>query len=254
VPAIGNLEAVLFDMDGLLVDTEPQWFEVETEVMARLGGDWTPADQVAVLGSSSYRCATYMLEKVGRRALGDSRESARWAVDVTGESLLVSAQDVVAWLDAGIVEHVRRRVTVLPGARELLDDLSRAAVPCGLVSASVRPMVDAVLSHVGPEHFAVTVSGDDVSHTKPDPEPYLKAIASLGAEPGRCVVLEDSPNGVAAGLAAGCHVVAVPHAATIEPGERLTVVESLTDVDAAKLTALVGSRPAAGPNSTRAHL
>ncbi len=221
--ATGNLEAVLFDMDGLLVDTEPQWFEVETEVMARLGGDWTPADQVAILGASSHRGATYMLEKLGTAAAG------------------VTVDDVVAWLDEGIVQHVQRHVTVLSGARELLDDLGRAKVSCGLVSSSVRPMVDAVLAHIGTGHFAVTVSGDDVSRTKPDPEPYLKAIASLGVEPERCVVLEDSPNGVAAGLAAGCYVVAVPHAATIQPGERLTVVESLADLDPARLAALVRS-------------
>jgi HAD superfamily hydrolase (TIGR01509 family) len=146
---------------------------------------------------------------------------------------------VVRWLDDGIVRRVREQVIILPGAIALLEDLHAAGVPCGLVSASVRPMVDAVLARVGAAHFAVTISGDDVSRNKPDPEPYLKAIAALGADPSRCVVLEDSPNGVAAGLAAGCQVVAVPHAATIQPAERLRVVESLAQVSGESLAAFV---------------
>jgi HAD superfamily hydrolase (TIGR01509 family) len=216
-----QLEAVLFDMDGLLVDTEPLWFDVELEVMERLGGEWTPADQVAVLGSPSTAAARYMIQRSGSDT--DPVEVGRW-------------------MDEGIVRRVRERVVILPGALDLLEDLHTAGVPCGLVSASVRPMVDAVLARVGTRHFAVTISGDDVTRNKPDPEPYVKAITALGADPSRCVVLEDSPNGVAAGLAAGCRVVAVPHAATIKPAERLHVVQSLDQVSAASLeTFVVGS-------------
>jgi HAD superfamily hydrolase (TIGR01509 family) len=215
-----QLQAVLFDMDGLLVDTEPLWFEVELDVMARLGGEWTAADQVAVLGSPSSAAARYMVERSGSDT--DPAEVGRW-------------------MDEGIVRRVRERVAILPGALDLLEDLHAAGVACGLVSASVRPMVDAVLARVGTRHFAVTISGDDVSHNKPDPEPYLKAIAALGADPSRCVVLEDSPNGVAAGLASGCRVVAVPHAATIQPAERLQVVQSLAQVSAASLEAFIAT-------------
>ena len=218
---MSQLQAVLFDMDGLLVDTEPLWFDVELEVMAKLGGEWTQADQSAVLGSSSAMAARYMIQRSG----ADTDPAV-----------------VVRWMDDGIVRRVREQVIILPGAVALLEDLHAAGVPCGLVSASVRPMVDAVLARVGAAHFAVTISGDDVSRNKPDPEPYLKAIAALDADPSRCVVLEDSPNGVAAGLAAGCQVVAVPHAATIQPAERLRVVESLGEVSAESLEALVGGR------------
>jgi HAD superfamily hydrolase (TIGR01509 family) len=216
-----QLQAVLFDMDGLLVDTEPLWFDVELEVMARLGGEWTHADQIAVLGSPSASAARYMIQRSG--ADTDPAEVGRW-------------------MDEGIVRRVRHQVVILPGALDLLEDLHTAGVPCGLVSASVRPMVDAVLAQVGTGHFAVTISGDDVSRNKPDPEPYLKAIAALGADPSRCIVLEDSPNGVAAGLAAGCRVVAVPHAATIHRVERLRVVESLSQVGAESLEAFVVGR------------
>jgi len=218
---MSQLQAVLFDMDGLLVDTEPLWFDVELEVMAKLGGEWTQADQSAVLGSPSAMAARYMIQRSGAGT---------------------DPAEVVRWMDDGIVRRVREQVTILPGAVALLGDLHAAGVPCGLVSASVRPMVDAVLARVGAAHFAVTISGDDVSRNKPDPEPYLKAIAALGGDPSRCVVLEDSPNGVAAGLAAGCQVVAVPHAATIQPAERLRVVESLAEVSAKSLEALVGGR------------
>jgi HAD superfamily hydrolase (TIGR01509 family) len=218
---MSQLQAVLFDMDGLLVDTEPLWFDVELEVMAKLGGEWTQADQIAVLGSPSAMAARYMIQRSGADT---------------------DPAEVVRWLDDGIVRRVREQVIILPGAVALLEDLHAAGVPCGLVSASVRPMVDAVLARVGAAHFAVTISGDDVSRNKPDPEPYLKAVAALGADPSRCVVLEDSPNGVAAGLAAGCQVVAVPHAATIQPAERLRVVESLAQVSAESLEAFVVGR------------
>lgn len=208
-------------MDGLLVDTEPQWFDVETEVMAKLGGEWTHADQLAVLGGSSAAAAPYIIEKSGADA--DPIAVARW-------------------MDEGIVARVRETVRVLPGALELLTGLRIAGVPCALVSASVRPLVDAVLAHIGPDSFDVTISGDDVSRTKPDPEPYLKAIAALGAEPGRCMVLEDSPNGIAAGLAAGCHVVAVPRAVTIAPAPWLTVAASLTELAPGVLARLLIDR------------
>jgi HAD superfamily hydrolase (TIGR01509 family) len=216
-----QLQAVLFDMDGLLVDTEPLWFDVELEVMAKLGGEWTPGDQIAVLGSPSASAARYMIQRSGAEA--DPAEVGRW-------------------MDEGIVSRVREQVVILPGALDLLEDLHAAGVPCGLVSASVRPMVDAVLARVGAGHFAVTISGDDVSRSKPDPEPYLKAIEALGADASRCVVLEDSPNGVAAGLAACCWVVAVPHAATIQPAPRLRVVGSLAEVSAKSLDAFVVGR------------
>lgn len=232
---MSQLQAVLFDMDGLLVDTEPLWFDVEREVMAKLGGEWTQADQIAVLGSPSAMAARYMIQR------------SRTDTDPA---------EVVRWLDDGIVRRVREQVIILPGAIALLEDLHAAGVPCGLVSASVRPMVDAVLARVGAAHFAVTISGDDVSRNKPDPEPYLKAIAALGADPSRCVVLEDSPNGVAAGLAAGCQVVAVPHAATIQPAEKLRVVESLAQVSAESLAAFVVAADCGGeaaePRSTGA--
>ena len=126
-----------------------------------------------------------------------------------------------------------------PGAEALLDDLVAAGVPCALVSSSPRRLVDAVLASVGGDHFTTTIAGDEVPRTKPDPDPYLQAARQLGVEPSRCVVLEDSPVGVAAAEAAGCVVIAVPFVVPIEPGPRRHVVGSLTELDAVRLRDLV---------------
>lgn len=216
---VSQLAAVLFDMDGLLVDTEPLWFEVETRVMAKLGGTWTAADQAANLGGSSPVVGRYMVERAGSD---------------------VNPAEVSRWLDEGMVTRVREGVRVLPGATDLLDDLRRDGVPCALVSSSVRTMVDAVLDHIGPDRFTVIVAREDVRKPKPDPEPYLVAAARLGVEPHRCVALEDSPNGVSSAHAAGCHVVAIPQQGTVIPArERVVIVPALTTLTAARLRSLV---------------
>ena len=111
-------------------------------------------------------------------------------------------------------------------------------MPLALVSASSRRIVDACLPLIGREHFRVTVSGDDVERSKPNPDPYLTAARQLNVDPARCVVLEDSPTGTAAGHAAGCRVIAVPHAAEVPPRERVTIVDSLCRVDLAFLEGL----------------
>src|SRR5690348_7558697 len=202
---------ILFDMDGLLVDSEPLWLEAETAVMARLGADWTPADQVQLLGGSLDRTVRYLLGKARRPA---------------------SPGQVAEWLMSGIVELARDRgVPVRPGARELLAEVEAAGLPHALVTGSEREFMDAVLTRTGLS-FDALVCADDVSVTKPDPEPYLLAAKLLGADPGRSVALEDSPNGVASAEAAGCRVIAVPSLVPIEPAPGRTVVRSLLDLRA----------------------
>lgn len=216
----GELLGVLFDMDGLLVDTEPLWFEVESSVMARLGGSWGPSDQQALVGGSLNKSLDYLLGKATRPA---SRETvARWMVE-------------------GMVELLTTRpVPVLPGARELLAEVAGAGVPYGLVTSSERPVMEAVLARLEVT-FPVTVCGDDVSHSKPDPEPYLLAAAKVGADPRHCVALEDSPNGVAAAEAAGCVTVAVPSLVPIPPAPTRLVVRSLAELSLDRLRALATS-------------
>jgi HAD superfamily hydrolase (TIGR01509 family) len=140
-----------------------------------------------------------------------------------------------------MVELFAQQITVLPGVPELLAELARHEVPVALVSSSYRVLVDAVLAH-GIGHFPVTVAGDEVRQGKPHPEPYDTACRRLGVDPRRCVVLEDSPAGVASGQAAGCAVVAVPSVAgvVIDEAPRRLVASSLAQVDVGRLRALIG--------------
>ena len=203
--------AVLFDMDGLLIDSEPLWLETETAVMARLGADWTEQDQGQLLGGSLERTVRYLLGKATRPA----------PPDVIGE-----------WLMSGIAERVRRDgVPVQPGARELLASVKAAGLPHALVTSSERGFMDAVLASTG-MRFDVLVCAQDVTATKPDPEPYLLAAKLVGVHPADCFALEDSPNGVASAEAAGCRVIAVPSLVPIAVSPGRTVVRSLLDLRA----------------------
>jgi len=212
-----GLAAVLFDMDGLLVDTEPLWLETETEVMARLGAPWTPEDQQALLGGSMQRTVGYLLAKATRPA---------------------PPETVERWMMAGMLDRVRAGlVTVRQGARELLAAVAGAGLPYALVTSSQRAFAEAVLGATAMT-FPVTVCGEDVTATKPDPEPYLLAAKLLGVGPEHCVVLEDSPNGVASATAAGCRVVAVPSLVPIPAAAGRVVVGSLPEVNLCMLRAL----------------
>jgi HAD superfamily hydrolase (TIGR01509 family) len=216
--------AVLFDMDGLLVDTEPLWTVAEQELARELGGVFT-AELKAVL--------------VGTRMEVAVPTFLRWYGAPAGPDDVARAS---AWFLERMVQLFADRPLVLPGVTELLTALHAAGVPVALVSSSYRVLVDAVLSHgVGP--FAVTLAGDEVAHGKPHPQPYLDAAARLGVPPARCVVLEDSPAGVASGEAAGCAVVAVPSVPGVafDATPRRLVLPSLLGLGVAELAALVGA-------------
>jgi len=203
--------AVLFDMDGLLVDSEPLWLEAETAVMARLGADWTEADQAQLLGGSLDRTVRYLLAKATRPAPPGA---------------------IAEWLMSGVTERVRDHgVPVRPGARELLAEVEAAGLPHALVTGSERGFMDAVLARTG-LRFDALVCANDVSVTKPDPEPYLLAAKLLDTDPALCVALEDSPNGIASAEAAGCRVIAVPSLVPIDPAPGRTVVRSLAELTA----------------------
>ena len=203
--------AVLFDMDGLLIDSEPLWLEAETAVMARLGAGWTMADQMQLLGGSLERTVRYLLARATRPA---------------------PPGKVAEWLMSGIAEQVRDHgVRVQPGARELLAEVAAAGLPRALVTSSQRRFMNAVLARTG-LRFDALVCAEDVGVTKPDPEPYLLAAKLLDVDPVRCFALEDSPNGVASAEAAGCRVIAVPSLVPIGPAPGRTVVRSLTGLRA----------------------
>jgi HAD superfamily hydrolase (TIGR01509 family) len=258
------LQAVLFDMDGLLVDTEPLWFESERTVMGRLGAYWAPSDQHAMLGGSLENTVSYMLSKAGA---ADGHQAAQPGFHQPASQQPASRQpdpeQVGDWLLAGMAElMLARGVRVLPGARELVAEVAAAGLPRALVTSSQRQIMDTVLAVTGLD-FPVTVCGEDVTRTKPDPEPYLRAATVLGVDPARCVALEDSPNGVVAAAAAGCAVVMVPSLPVSQrptgdggspgdgrrPGAGLLVVESLREVDLGRLRAFAATHPTVGASA-----
>jgi HAD superfamily hydrolase (TIGR01509 family) len=198
--------AVLWDMDGTLVDTEPDWIATETALVEAHGGTWTEADALALIGSDLLDAGDYIRQ--------------RGPLDMT------SAQ-VVEHMVEHMLVILRERVQWQPGAYELLTAVRDAGVPSALVTMSYRVLTDAVLPWTPEGAFRVVVTGDEVSQGKPDPEPYLRAAELLGVDIRDCVVVEDSRTGVRAGLASGAHVIAVPHAVPIDPAPGLVIIDSL---------------------------
>lgn len=209
--------AAFFDMDGLLIDSEPTWFQAEVNLAATWGFAMGPEHYPNMLGKPLAVSSAYIK-------------------DVCGGPL--TRDEIATGVELAMIDRLRDGVPMLPGAKELLVELAAAGVPIALVSASSRLIVDASLTAIGAEHFRFTVSADDVENGKPNPDPYLKAAALMGADPADCLVLEDSPTGVAAAKAAGCRIIAVPHASPIEAGPRVTVVKSLTEVSVESIRAL----------------
>jgi HAD superfamily hydrolase (TIGR01509 family) len=214
--------AVLFDMDGLLVDTEPLWTVAQHELAARLGSRWTDEIKAQIVGTRIETAVPLMLTGLGA---------------VATPALVATTTTQV--LDR-MVELYAGEIRPMPGAVELLHEVQRAGVPVALVSSSYRVLVEAVTRRLGLE-VDLVLAGDEVRSAKPHPEPYLTASALLGADPHDCVVLEDSPSGVQSGEAAGCAVVAVPSVAGVAmvPAPRRLVVPSLVGVDLAVLAELV---------------
>lgn len=209
-----ELAAVLWDMDGTLVDTEPYWIECEHRLVAEHGGTWTEADAHSIVG--------FDLLTAGHE------------LRTRGGVALEPAAIVERLLD-GVIELVGQALPWRPGVAELLAQCVAAGVPCVMVTMSWRRLADAVIAASPAGTFAASITGDEVRHGKPHPEPYLAAARVLGVEPSDCVAIEDSPTGVASALAAGCATLGVPHVVSLPSANGLTVVDSLVDVDLAAL-------------------
>jgi HAD superfamily hydrolase (TIGR01509 family) len=213
-PAPALPAAVLWDMDGTLVDTEPYWIAEEHALVERYGGTWTAEHARALVGNDLLVSARYIKEH--------------------GEVPL-EAEQIVEVLLAGVVSRLGREVPWRPGARELLAELGRRSVPCALVTMSWTSLADTFLAACPPGTFHVVVTGDRVPRGKPHPDPYLLAAQSLGVDTRRCVAVEDSQTGVASAEAAGVPTLAVPHVDPVPAAQGRSRVTSLAEVTVADL-------------------
>jgi len=200
--------AVFFDMDGLLVDSEPLWLIAETQMMAEYGYQWLESDQAACLGGPLDRVGNYMSDLIGRKRDGQS---------LTNEII------------ERMVEKFQGDLPFMPGAVELITDLRAHGVELALVSASPRSLVDVALSKFAVNPFATSISSNDVKFSKPDPEGYLLAATSGGHDISNSLVLEDSLTGVTAAKASGAWVLAVPHLVPIQKSGRVETTTSLAN-------------------------
>ncbi|MGO1971688.1 MAG: HAD family hydrolase [Propionibacteriaceae bacterium] len=218
--------AVLWDFDGTLADTEPLWIEAEFELMERHGRtDWSLEHAHQLVGNALIDTGRYIVDFLGRDDL-DPVEVSNVLTDAVVAR--IGSSDELAWR---------------PGALDLLGQLRRDGVPCALVSASYRRMLDAVLTRLPAGSFDVVVAGDEVIRGKPDPEPYLTACTRLGVDPADCVVLEDSTTGADSGNAAGAVVVAIEHMVDIPAAPQRHFVHSLAGLGTEDLAAFLAPSP-----------
>ena len=227
------LRAVLFDMDGTLVETEEYWGEAMFELADALGGRMSAEARAATVGTSMRRSMEVLHADLGVvRTEEQLLADARRVEDRAGELMATAG---VPWR---------------PGARDLLVGARAAGLATALVTTTPRRLADIVLASIcadlGGDPFDATVCGDEVPARKPDPAPYLQATAALGVDVESCVVVEDSLVGVTAGLAAGMAVLGVPALQPVPPAPALTLRGTLVGVGVPELQAVHAAGPASG--------
>lgn len=187
--------AVLWDMDGTLVDTEPYWMDAEIPLVERFGGTWSHEESLQLVG------------------LG-LEDAARIFQDA---GVRMSVPDIVDELTSTVMGRLMsEKVPFRPGARELLASLRAAGVKTGLVTMSMRRMAQTVVDSIDFDAFDIIVAGDEVTRPKPFPDPYLQACTLLGVSPADAVAIEDSPNGLRSAVAAGVASIGVPLMVSLE--------------------------------------
>lgn len=214
-------EAVLWDMDGTLVDSEPYWIECEFALAEKYDGTWSREHALAVVGGDLLDSARYIRTHMG--------------IDRTPEQIRDELLD-------GVIARVRDSVPWRPGARELLAALRAEKVPCALVTMSYHRFADPVVDALPPGSFAAVVCGDDLDRGKPHPDAYLTAMRLLGTTPEACVAIEDSPTGATSAAAAGCPVIVVPCHIEVPEAPGLVHVDTLTGITPRDLRRLVRDR------------
>jgi HAD superfamily hydrolase (TIGR01509 family) len=217
-----TIAAVLFDMDGTLVDSEKVWDVALTELAAEYGGGLSTAARLAMVGTSMAQSMAILHADLGQAG----RDPATGA----------------AWLERRVAQLFAEGLQWRAGARALLHDVRTAGLPTALVTSTNRRLVDVALDTLGRDSFDVVVCGDEVDRPKPDPMPYLAAANALGVPIELCVAIEDSPTGVASARAAGAVVLAVPCEVALSDVDGVHLRESLADVDLSVLTQLTLAR------------
>ena len=207
-------EAVLWDMDGTLIDSEPIWIAQERELMNSLGVNWSESDAIHCIGGPMTRVDAYMRSKL----------------DVQQQELY-PPMALTALLLERMEQELPKAVSFAPGSEALLREINNLSISQGLVSASSRALVDAGLSFVGSDFFKVSISNDDVEFSKPHPEGYQKAAQRLGVNIENCLILEDSVTGVTAAIESGAYVLGIPHVTDLPKGKKVVHRKSLVDLD-----------------------
>lgn len=210
-----TLAAVLWDLDGTLVDTEPLWMDAEHELAEAYGKTWTQEDGLKLVGNTLIESGIYIRQRLG--------------IDMTPEA-------IVDFLVERLASRLREEVIWRPGARELIGALHTEDVPMALVTMSYAAIAEPIAATLP---FGAVVTGDMVTHGKPHPEPYLRAAEMLGVDPADCLAIEDSGTGATSANAAGCQVIVVPHFVNVDEAPRRTFLPTLEGVTPKNLRALI---------------
>jgi HAD superfamily hydrolase (TIGR01509 family) len=214
--------AVLWDMDGTLLDSEKLWDIPLYELAERLGGALSLPTRQAMVGTNVPTTLDLLYADVGYRP--DAEERVEHA----------------QWIDKRMAEVLAESPAWRPGAQEALHSVRASGVPTALVTSTERELTEIALDTIGRELFDATVCGDEVGgRNKPLPEPYLRAARLLGVNAAQSVAIEDSPAGVASAVAAGCTVLVVPNDVPVQPGERRVFRDSLVGLTIDDLTRLL---------------
>lgn len=217
------MRAVLWDMDGTLVDSEKLWDVSMHALYGRLGGVLTEEVRESTVGGSSDSVMQIVYSDLG--------------LDPDPAAMAESAD----WLHAHTGELFEVGLPWQPGARELLERLTTAGVPLALVTNTRRDLAERALKSIGHHYFSVTVCGDEVVHPKPAPDPYARAAELLGFDPSQCLAIEDSVTGTASAEAAGCPVLVIPNDVAVPDGPRRRHANSLSELDVDDLRAIFAS-------------
>jgi HAD superfamily hydrolase (TIGR01509 family) len=212
-------EAVLWDMDGTLINSEPLWIEQERLLMAHLGAEWSESDALHCVGGPMARVDAYMRSK-----LSPEQQRRFQPLELTGKLL------------KRMEERFSQGVDFAPGSQHLLNEMKSHSIKLALVTASSRPLLDAALKSIGTDYFEATISDNDVAQSKPHPEGYRLAASRLGVNIERSLIIEDSITGMTAAIASGAYVLGIPHFTELPSGPKVIHLQTLDGLNLSGLS------------------